>query len=83
MPLLTNYKGDIEKEITSCSKMQNSWERLSSMQKLFGNQKKERFTRIFNVPAPNRLWYFDIFGFVSILLRKFDTFLIKKKKWKW
>ena len=83
MPLLTNYKGDIEKEITSCSKMQNSWERLSSMQKLFGNQKKERFTRIFNVPAPNHLWYFDIFGFVSILLRKFDTFLIKKKKWKW
>ena len=83
MPLLTNYKGDIEKEITSCSKMQNSWERLSSMQKLFGNQKKERFTRIFNVPAPNHPWYFDIFGFVSILLRKFDTFLIKKKKWKW
>ena len=82
MPLLTNYKGDIEKEITSCSKMQNSWERLSSMQKLFGNQKKERFTRIFNVPAPNHLWYFDIFGFVSILLRKFDTFFNQEKEMK-
>ena len=81
--MLTNYKGDIEKEMTSCSKMQNSWVRLSNMQKLFGSQKKERLKRIYNVPAPNHLWYFDIFWFVNILLRKFDTFLIEKKKWKW